>query len=466
VRLTARILVLIPSLAIAAPLLGQRITVESADPASTVQGTTLNVTIRGRGFSAGATSKFLVTKTNDTGRVTVNHTSYINSTTLIANVTAADDAVISFYDIAVTASGRTGKGIEKFSVQRKSDETINPIVLELPEGCGTGHVFVRRLNNGADLASLRFPASFRPCGGLLHQWVGTSWETVELPPGLNGAFGSDVSDDGTLVGTASCWDANGASCAPTEAFFQRKGQPGEILPGAGYPSSSRQAVNITSDGTVIVGEGEEGALVWTWDDVSSEWLSDVLGPGASDSVSDDGNVVVGQVGGNDVPQARLWQRGRAGEPYTVVDFPVDTYTDDVTPSGRTIVGARYVEICGNRRCTKKTSRMIPVFWRRNPAGDWVATDLEPLQLSTGEPISCTAWGGSEIVGRDAVAVGVCGGTAVAWQADATGTFGAPIALPAGDGGFNARATAVNQRGWVLGVVGRVDGERPILWKLP
>jgi len=467
VRLLVRFFVLIPALVIAAPLMGQRITVESADPSSTEQGTTLNVTIRGRGFSAGATSRFLVTQTNDTGRVTVNHTSYINSTTLVANVTAADDAVISFYDIAVTASGRTGKGIEKFSVQRKKDETINPIVLGPPEGCepGQGHAMVMRLNNGADLASLRFPMWYDPCDDVLHLWAGTRWEVVDLIPGLTGAFGRDVSDDGTLVGYGWCIDSNG-SCGPTEAFFKRDGQPSELLPGTGLPSSHRDAAAITSDGRQIVGNGSEGMIVWTWDAPSAEWIAEVVGNAGAEALSDDGNVIVGSRAQNNRSQARIWFRAHGGEPFAVFDGPVNSFANDVTPSGLIVVGTYFEERCENRRCTKKSSREVPVYWRRSATGDWIMKELSPIYLSSGAPLGCGAWGVSDVAGKGPVAIGRCGFTAVAWLPDGSGGFGAPITLPAADASASAATFGINKHGWILGVTSTLDGERAILWKLP
>jgi len=96
----------------------QTIQVTSANPNSTAQGTvSLNVQINGQGFKKGATSKWFVTGTTNPGGVTVNSTAFINSQQLTANITVAQDATISNFDIHVTnTNGRTGKGTELFAV--------------------------------------------------------------------------------------------------------------------------------------------------------------------------------------------------------------------------------------------------------------------------------------------------------------------------------------------------------------
>lgn len=102
------------------PLLAQDVVVSQAAPSDAPQGTVnLNVRIIGKGFKKGAVAKWLVTGSEtDLGGVTVNSTTYISATDLIANITVASDAqTTKKFDIKVTlSSGRTGKGIEKFAV--------------------------------------------------------------------------------------------------------------------------------------------------------------------------------------------------------------------------------------------------------------------------------------------------------------------------------------------------------------
>ena len=96
----------------------QQIQVNAADPAAAAQGTiNLNVKVTGKGFKNGANAKWFITGTTDPGGVQVNSTTFVNSGELTANITVADTAVISTFDIQVLNSdGRGGKGTELFAV--------------------------------------------------------------------------------------------------------------------------------------------------------------------------------------------------------------------------------------------------------------------------------------------------------------------------------------------------------------
>jgi hypothetical protein len=94
------------------------VSVSAADPPSATQGTiNLNVKVTGKGFKNGARAQWFISGTNDTDGVTVNSTTFVSSSELSANITVADTATISTYDIAVTnPDGRGGKGTELFAV--------------------------------------------------------------------------------------------------------------------------------------------------------------------------------------------------------------------------------------------------------------------------------------------------------------------------------------------------------------
>jgi hypothetical protein len=103
------------------PAAAQDIVVSAADPPTAPQGTVnLDVKITGKNFKRGAVSRFLVTGTQNPGGVAVNRTTFVRSTELRANVTITDTATLSKFDIEVQNSdGRTGKGIELFTVTAK-----------------------------------------------------------------------------------------------------------------------------------------------------------------------------------------------------------------------------------------------------------------------------------------------------------------------------------------------------------
>ena len=115
------------------------IEVNSADPPEMEQSQTIDVIIKGNGFDTSAAAKFLVSGTKKTGGVTVNSTTFIDAQTLRANVTAAPDATIGKFDIAVRQSkGRRGKGIELFSVKEnpKKGGAASPVNVTFRDGLG------------------------------------------------------------------------------------------------------------------------------------------------------------------------------------------------------------------------------------------------------------------------------------------------------------------------------------------
>jgi Tol biopolymer transport system component len=103
----------------------QEIVVSSADPPAAPQGTiNLNVTIKGKGFKKGAQASFFVTGTEKPDGVRVNSTTFISPGELRANIDVTDSATVASYDIQVANSdGRTGKGIELFTVTSKGPKS-------------------------------------------------------------------------------------------------------------------------------------------------------------------------------------------------------------------------------------------------------------------------------------------------------------------------------------------------------
>ena len=91
--------------------------VAAANPASARQGTvTLDVQITGSGFDAGSKASWQLNGVTYP-KIVVNQTTYVSSSTLVANITVASDAATVNYDIAVTtAGGKKGIGAEMFTV--------------------------------------------------------------------------------------------------------------------------------------------------------------------------------------------------------------------------------------------------------------------------------------------------------------------------------------------------------------
>lgn len=114
----------------------QDITVTSADPAETEQGTlSLVVKIAGSNFGKDSKVDFLVSGTTDPGGITVKSVKYRNPKSLEATIDVAPDAQTrNRFDIRVQSGGRTGKGTELFKVLEKvtgGDLTPPGIVTDL-----------------------------------------------------------------------------------------------------------------------------------------------------------------------------------------------------------------------------------------------------------------------------------------------------------------------------------------------
>lgn len=102
---------------------GGKVTVESADPASAIQGEEKDVYVTGSGFGEGAAVKYFVTGTSDDTQIEVLSTEYIKSTgQLKTRIKVKDAATVIDYDIEVQAtSGRKGKGTTLFKVQQSGN---------------------------------------------------------------------------------------------------------------------------------------------------------------------------------------------------------------------------------------------------------------------------------------------------------------------------------------------------------
>lgn len=115
------------------PLTAQSVQVNSALPNQAAQGTIdLDVAVGGNGFKQGAKAQWFVSGTTDPGGVTVNSTTFVNSSQLTANITVSSTATIASFDVAVTnKNGSSGKGTGLFSVNNTGSQnqacTLQPL---------------------------------------------------------------------------------------------------------------------------------------------------------------------------------------------------------------------------------------------------------------------------------------------------------------------------------------------------
>jgi len=325
--------------------------VDSAEPPSAPQGTVnLDVTITGSGFASGAASQFLVTGSENPGGIVVNATTFIDSKHLRANVSVSDTAVLGFFDIKVTLSnGRTGKGIEKFTVQPKGNVcSLRPLPSQFTQIVAF-EGSQRSVEFGDSIAAAPVEAA-APFGvqAVAVTYVHTS--TVEvflLDPMLPGSVGSTGPDVILTVPNPATGytaiqhdvDGNGVSDViafhPTAGVFIFRGQvSGGVL---SYPfpviqltdpaprfGSSVAAGNLDSDSAVEIAVGAPG-----------ETAGKTAGPG---------KVVVVDF----ASLAKTFVNSPANQKGD--RFGVTVSIGDATGDGDAdlVVGARYVDVSGIR----------------------------------------------------------------------------------------------------------------------
>jgi len=118
---------------------GQGPTVNSADPASSAQDTTLDVRVLGSGFDNGSRADWAIDGVTSPANVRTNSTRYVSGTELVANITVSATAPLVLYDIIVTTLlGKKGIGAEKFEVVPRGNQqpTQFPSIMTI-EDAGT-----------------------------------------------------------------------------------------------------------------------------------------------------------------------------------------------------------------------------------------------------------------------------------------------------------------------------------------
>jgi len=179
----------------------QQIQVTAATPSSAAQGTVnLNVKVTGKGFKNGASARFFVTATTDTGGVTVNSTTFVSSTELTANITVSDTAALANFDVQVLAAdGRGGKGTELFAVVAKSAASAGTCTnLALSPDEGTSPVAASSTFVSPSTVSETCAANPALPGCLDASFGGAGLVATTVSPG-NWAVGVVVQPDGKSV---------------------------------------------------------------------------------------------------------------------------------------------------------------------------------------------------------------------------------------------------------------------------
>ena len=107
---------------------GGEVAVDSTNPSSGPQDSTLNVRIKGANFDMGSRADWALSGVVS-DKVRVNSTTFVSSKELVANITIAADAAVDLYDVIVTAStGKKGIGSELFAVRAKGQPAASPSI--------------------------------------------------------------------------------------------------------------------------------------------------------------------------------------------------------------------------------------------------------------------------------------------------------------------------------------------------
>ena len=97
-----------------------KVKVNSTDPSSAEQDTTLDVRILGSGFVEGSEARFLLDGVEVPGVQRNGNTQFVSESEVIANITIAVDAIVELYDAEVrTPRGKKGVGADLFQVVQK-----------------------------------------------------------------------------------------------------------------------------------------------------------------------------------------------------------------------------------------------------------------------------------------------------------------------------------------------------------
>ena len=165
------------------------VTVSGALPSSAAQNVTIDVEISGSGFVSGSNARWLLNGLPD-ARVTTNSTRYVNSGSLIANITIAPDAIPAAYDIEVaTPTGKKGIGTESFLVLPME---------ELPAPLGAN---AYDINSSGVIAGRR--SGVCEGGPLPVVWSADHvMSDLPLPTGFCNASPESMDDAGRIIGVA------------------------------------------------------------------------------------------------------------------------------------------------------------------------------------------------------------------------------------------------------------------------
>ena len=199
--------------------------VESTDPTSAPQETTLDVQVFGSSFDDGSSVTFTIDGT-PSDLVHTNLTTFVNPKKLIANITIDLNAIEDLYDVEVLSSrGRKGIGADLFSVTKKGKPGVETYTINdlgtLPGNTSStggginvnrdGEIQVVGTSSGGDAGlevATRWTVTVDADGMTV-----TGVDSLEMPEGTKYASARAITETGIAVGGSGVgpvsWDADG-----------------------------------------------------------------------------------------------------------------------------------------------------------------------------------------------------------------------------------------------------------------
>lgn len=305
--------------------------VTSANPTFGDRGTTVDVHVFGSGFAAGAQATWLLHGNADPAHVRTNSTRFVSSTEVVANITIAGDADLTYWDVQIAlAGGKNGVGTELFEIT-----TAQPL------GAAT---FVQDLNDAGQVVGINTGAFvYDDAFGMLALGAGQAGAVDPLGTMVLGRDGSNA---------VTAWVRQGA----TNSYVA------ELLPKiAGSVGGNALAAARDASGVLLVGgwqimpavkrggSTQNRPVFWRHDGAWSAPIALTL-PAGSTTGS-----VLGMNG-----KGQLVGRLDISDHGAVYDDPTHPTVLDglpyaINPAGTVVVGVR---------------AGLPAYWYRNASGAW------------------------------------------------------------------------------------------------
>ncbi len=377
--------------------------VTSTTPSYGYQGSVnVNVTINGSGFDGGTRASWYLNG-SPYPKITVNSTSYVSSSQLVANISIASDAEIQSYDVVVTTSTtKQGIGSDCFMVTLAVPIPIvgyginmaGQVVGQFPSNKSFGALWDPRIGmvalpnagaafsideNGATISgqdNANPPAVWTSVAGAAGPWTET---ILTLPTGLKTGRALSIASDVNGHALFIAGNYRLPSFAQRPVVWTRTPsntwQPQfDTLP-TGVPAGWAQSVNAKGQSAGM--DGSAGYFALYWDSLGTATTLSTHSATAW-SINGDGTVVVGSANG----VAAMWTRTLINGVYG--PWSGDTFLDTPSSSCSGPSSAFAVNAAGTVAVGKSCGQ--PVAW--NIAGSTITRFL----LGTlGQPNAGTAF---------------------------------------------------------------------------